>query len=134
MMEEAMREKLEEEYDMPVGRLMYHFYWERDMSAGQIGAEVGAPRQTVVYWLQQAGIQMRSKSLSDIQKVLLMAYIDAGLGDGAISRRIGCGKNTVRRYRHDMAATRDPIDLEENVRPDDYAILENIVDDCFPEA
>lgn len=133
MMESEMRDRLEDEYDMPVGRLMYHFYWEREMSAGDISNELDVPRQTVVYWLQQSGIRMRSRSLSDTQKVLMIAYLDAGLGDRAIGSRLGCGHATVRRYRDDMIATGQPVDLEAAPTPDDVNTLRDIITEHITE-
>lgn len=126
-MESEMREQLESEYEMPVGRLMYHLYWEEEMSAGEIGNEVDAPRSTVVYWLQQSGIKMRSRTLSDVQKLLMVGYIDAGLGDRAIAGKLDCGVMTVRRYRRDMRASGRPIDLEIEVTPDEHQLLCDII-------
>lgn len=133
MMENEMREQLEAQYEMPIGRLMYHFYWEEDMSAGAIGQEVEAPRQTVVYWLQQSGIKMRSRTLSDIQKLLMVAYIDAGMGDRAIASKLGCGRMTVKRYRNDMIVSGRPVDLERPLTPDDNDILAGIIAEMSEE-
>lgn len=125
------RAAIEEEYEMPIGRLMYHFYHECEMSAGDIGDELGEPRMTVVYWLQQSGIKMRSRTLSDVQRVLIMAYIDAGLGDGAIANRVDCGEMTVNRYRKEIISSGEPVDLEEWNAVGDVDVLQNVVENII---
>lgn len=131
------REVLEEEYGMPVERLMYHFYQEQGMSAGDIAAEISplfdqsVHRNTVKYWLRQSGIEMRTRQLSDVQRVLMLAYFDAGLGAGAIAKRVGCGRMTVKRYREEIEAERQPADMDSWVSSDDYGLLIDIVDDTF---
>lgn len=129
MMEDERAERLEAEYGMPPGRLMYHFYRERDMSAGDIAAELDESRYTVQYWLTKAGIEMRSRRLTDVQRVLIMAYMDAGLGDKAIASRVDCGFHTVRRYRKEIESTGEPVDLTEGTfGADDIAVLEHVVE------
>lgn len=133
MMEPEMRDRLEEEYGMPIGRLMYHFYWEEGMSAGAIGEKVGAPRQTVIYWLQQSGIKMRSRTLSDVKKLLMVAYLDAGVGDRAIASKLNCGHMTVNRYRSEMLDSGEPVDLGRPLTPDDREILHDIIEEIQEE-
>lgn len=133
MMSEETRERLVDRYGMPPGRLMYHFYVEREMSAGDIADELDESRDTVKYWLSQSGIEMRSRKLSDVQRLLIMAYIDAGIGDKAISRRVRCGPVTVKRYRQDMRESLEPIGLNGWISSEDMDILESIIEDAFPE-
>lgn len=138
------REAIEAEYGMPVERLMYHFYQECGMSAGEIAAELdgidttadnadahNVHRNTVKYWLRQSGIEMRTRQLSDVQRILMLAYFDAGLGDGSIAHRIECGQATVNRYRKDIEAEREPADLDSWISAGDYELLTRIVDDAF---
>lgn len=131
MISDKKRDELEEEYEMPVERLMFHLYHECDMSAGDIADELGEPHSTVKDWLRRSGIQLRTRRLSDIQRILIMAYFDAGFGDGSISHRVGCGRATVNRYRNQIEEEGRPTDLDSWVSSDDYELLMGIVDDVF---
>ena len=123
------RKSLHNEYGMPVGRLMYHLYHEKGMSLGEIADEVDESRSTVQYWLQQSGVRMRSRTLSDVQRILIMAYIDAGYGDGSIAARVDCGKMTVNRYRKEMESSGEPVDLNGWISQSDTEILSRIIAD-----
>ncbi len=131
------RKAIEAKYDMPVERLMYKFYQEHEMSAGEIADELDGVgdfrvhRNTVKYWLRQSGIEMRTRQLTDVQRVLMLAYFDSGVGDGGIARRLKCGKSTVRRYRRDIEAEHEPSDFDSWISSDDYKLLVEIVDDTF---
>lgn len=134
MMSDEKREILEDEYGMPVERLMYHFYWEREMSSGDIANEIAQIdglgeiyRSNVRYWLQKAGIKMRSRTLSDVQRLLIIAYVDAGLGDGSVANRVECGQATVNRYRKEMLATGVPADIDMDLQPSDRDLLESMI-------
>lgn len=134
MISEDKRETLEDEYGMPVERLMYHFYWEREMSSGDIANELAeidgldtVYRSNVRYWLQKAGIKMRTRTLSDVQRIMIIAYIDAGYGDGSIANRVDCGHMTVNRYRKEIEAAGGPADISMSLSPSDQEILEGIV-------
>lgn len=132
-MEDTKREELEEEYEMPPGRLMYHLYVEEGMSSYDIAEELEEKRETVRYWLQQSGVKMRSRTLSDVQRILILAYIDAGLGGDAIASRLGCGRATVNRYRKELEQTGEPVDLDGWITAEEYnllcGIVENWIDD-----
>ena len=131
MMDSETRELVEDAYGMPAERLMYHLYWEREMSSGEIANEIagidgidGVYRSNVRYWLQKCGIKMRSRTLSDVQRLLIIAYIDAGLGDGSVATKTDCGQATVNRYRKDLVASGGPTDLEMELQPTDRELLE----------
>lgn len=137
MISEDKREQLEDEYGMPVERLMYHLYQEQEMSAAEITAELdevlegGTHRNTVKYWLRQSGIEMRSRQLSDVQRILMLAYFDAGFGLGSIAARLDCGEETVKRYRKEIEAELEPADMDSWMSAEDYSLLVDIVDDTF---
>lgn len=133
MMRDEQRERLEDEYGMPAERLLYHLYIERGLSASEIATELDVKhRNTVKYWLRQCGIKLRSRSISDVQRVLMMAYLDAGLGNGSIAARVGCSKMTVSRYRNELETTREPIDLSElELSASDFDVLDGIIEDTF---
>lgn len=127
MIEESTREEIEAEYGMPVGRLMYHFYHEKEMSAGEIADELGEARSTVKYWLQHSGIKMRSRTLTDVQRILIIAYLNAGLGNAAISSKADCGKMSVYRYRKEVESAGQPVDIEQDLSPTEFELLCDLI-------
>lgn len=134
MIGDEKRTEIEEEYGMPVERLMYYFYQECDMSKGDIADELGEPRSTVQYWLRKSGVEMRTRQLTDVQRILIMAYFDAGLGDGSIAHRVGCGQSTVNRYRKEVKYNRMPAELDSWISSEDHELLCDIIDDAFGPA
>lgn len=135
MMEDDRAELIEDTYGMPPGRVMYHLYWERDMSAAEIANEITSTtgesvhRNTVKYWLQNAGVKMRSRTLTDVQRILIMAYLSAGLGVDATSDKADCGRMTVHRYRKEIKTTGSPVDLNTELSTREYEILCGIIRD-----
>lgn len=127
MMDDETAERIEAEYGMPPGRLMYHFYVEEEMSSGEIADEMDESRHTVKHWLQQAGIKMRSRTLTDIQRILIIVCLASGMGDAATGRKVGCGRSTVRRYRKDLESTGEPVDLSLGLEPRDRDLIFNLV-------
>lgn len=134
MMEDDRAEDIEEEYGMPPGRLMYCFYQERDMSQHEISEKLTedlgekVPRETVRYWLQRAGIKMRSRTLTDIQRVLIMAYLSSGMGLDSTATKAQCGRATVQRYRKEIKGSGKPVDLEQDLSTKDWEILCDIIE------
>lgn len=134
MMEDDRAEQIENEYGMPPGRLMYHFYHEKGMSMGDISQQMTAdlgedvPRETVRYWLQRSGIKTRSRTLTDIQRVLIMAYLSAGVGLDRTASKADCGRATVQRYRKEIESTGKPVDLEQELSTREWDILCDIIE------
>lgn len=140
MMQEDRADRIEDVYGMPPGRLMYHFYHERGMSMGEISQtmtdemEEDVPRETVRYWLQRAGVKTRSRTLTDIQRVLIMAYLSAGVGIDSTASKTDCGRATVHRYRKEIESTGKPVDLAQELSTREWDILCDIIDEDIARA
>jgi transposase-like protein len=131
MMRDEKAKEIEEEHGLPPGRLMYKLYIEEGKSAGEISNQLGEPRSTVKYWLKQAGIKMRSNTLSDVQRIMIIAYLSAGMGRGATAQRVGCGTMTVARYRKELESTQEPVDFNSLLSADDHELLCDVIADAI---
>lgn len=129
MMQEERAAKIEEAYGMPPGRLMYHFYHEENMSQYEIAEEMDEPRETVRYWLQRSGVKMRDRTLTDVQKLMIMTYLSAGLGTGSAAKKANCGKTSVIRYRDELQAAKKPVDVDLDLSTGDWDVLCQIIEE-----
>lgn len=127
MMSDDRADEIEAEYGMPPGRLMYHFYREEDMSSGEIAEELDESRNTVKNWLQKSGVKMRSRTLTDVQRIIIIACLASGMGDGSTARQADCGKSTVTRYRKDLESEGEPVDLHTELDPRDRELIFELV-------
>lgn len=109
------QQRLERVYDCDIDVLLTKKYEDGGLSQTELAAELSShlpdgetvPRSTLQYWLREAGVDMRSRTLTDIQRVAIMVLLPH-LPNHRIAERVGCAKVTVRRYQRELHETGAP--------------------------
>lgn len=123
-----LQRDIEEEWDKPITDVLAELYVERGLSQTEVANELDVPRPTVQVWLQDSPVEMRSRTLSDVQRLSIMALLSSSLGVRAIADRADCHPVTVRRYRQDIVESGDPVDLDMTLSEQDRARLMAMVE------
>lgn len=131
------QQKLEALYGEPIDELLDRKYTQGGLSQPELAAELSAklppdeavPRTTLAYWLREAGVEMRARTLSDVQRIALVVLLPH-LPNHTIADRVGCSTVTVKRYRRRVrsfaAAEGDefPIDVDVSLTERDRDLLD----------
>lgn len=124
------QQRLERVYDCDIEVLLAKKYEDDGLSQPELATELSShlpdgetvPRSTLQYWLREAGVDMRSRTLSDVQRVAIMVLLPH-LPNHRIAERVGCAAVTVARYRRELRDTQTPLDVDLTLTDRDRDVL-----------
>ena len=115
-------QRLEAAFDQPIGALLRDLYEAEGYSQHEVADHLTAalpddeevPRTTLAYWFREYGVDMRSRTLSDVQRIVIMALLPY-CRNRTIADRAGCHRSTVEEYRREITRTGAPVDLSGDI-------------------
>lgn len=114
--------QIEAIYEQDIGELLREKYEDESYTQHELAEELDVPRSSLQYWLREYGIEIRSRSLSDVQRITVMALLPY-LSNSRIADRVGCSRQTVARYRREIRQTGDPINVSCDLTHRDRKVL-----------
>lgn len=124
------QQRLERVYDCDIDVLLAKKYEDDGYSQPELASELSShlpdgetvPRSTLQYWLREAGVEMRRRTLTDVQRVAIMVLLPH-LPNHRIAERVGCATVTVARYRRELRETGTPAALDLSLTERDRDLL-----------
>lgn len=114
--------QIEALYDDDIRTLLVRKYEDEGYSQHELADELDVNRTTLQYWLREHGVEIRSRALSDVQRITVMALLPY-LSNSRIADRVNCSYQTVKRYRREIRQTGSPVEVSCDLTRQDRAVL-----------